>query len=381
MSLISGHSRPAFELAHVLGKKGINVLILSSKLSGKYNLFHQELLRNEGLSVNCYRPFSSPIDFVRKTNIRFIEEILSWADIIHAYDVFTLLFLCKFSHINAKKIYSCNSNIKCGIYELVNSGLLSFKNLIRLDYLANTFLPVGFFSRTLSLADKIICWSKFMQKKLKALGVLNTCIIPPGVNFERFRVKENNVDRNFTFLYLGYLASARGVADLLKAFELVNRKWPSTKLIIAHTGLHLSEQSKFLNKIIGRRSRRNIEITGFVTNISEIINKANVAVLPFRTVLGYSQPPLTVLEALAHGRPVITTSVGCLPELVQNGFNGFCIRPRNPYELAYAMLKMREIDLYYMSRNAEEYVRVNHNWQIISDLTIKVYNEVLKQVG
>ena len=164
---------------------------------------------------------------------------------------------------------------------------------------------------------------------------------------------------------------------MLSAFELVNREWPSTKLILSHTGMHPSEQDMLIDRIRKSKSTEAIKIASFVTDISEIINRANVVVLPFRTVVGYSQPPLTVLEALAHGRPVITTSVGCLSEIIRDRINGFCIPPRDPQLLAESMLRMREVDLDFMSRNAREYILRNHNWRKISESTIKVYNEIL----
>jgi glycosyltransferase involved in cell wall biosynthesis len=218
-----------------------------------------------------------------------------------------------------------------------------------------------------------------MQERVKSIGVADSCFIPVGVNIDSFHFTENTVGNDFVFLYLGYLASARGVNDLLNAFEIVNQKWSSTKLIVVHTGLHPSEQSMFLKRIRNSRSSKSIELMGFVTDLSEVINRANVVVLPFRTNIGYSQPPLTVLEALAHGRPVITTTSGCLPELVRNGYNGFCIQPSDPLLLAKFMLKMREANMDYMSRNAREYVRNNHNWSEICQSTVNIYNEVLSK--
>ena len=218
-----------------------------------------------------------------------------------------------------------------------------------------------------------------MQSKIRTLGTFNCEYIPVGVNLERFKVTENDVVGDFVFLYLGYLASARGVADLLEAFEIVNREWPSTKLLISHTGMHPSEQNVFLNRMSKSKSLRNIDIVGFSSDLSKVINTANAVVLPFRTAVGYSQPPLVVLETLAAGRPVISTSVGCLPEIIRDGINGFCIPPRNPRQLAKTMLQMREADLSSMSKNAFEFVSRNHNWQKISESTVKVYDEVLRE--
>ena len=377
MSLISGHSRPAFELAHFLNKKGVNVRILSSKLNGNRYSLHGQLLERERLSIKCYRPFHSTPDFIARARGKTIKEIFSWADIVHVYGVYSLFLLSKIAHMDAKIVFSVGSKFNIGLSDLTNSGFSSLRNLTKLNYLASILLPNEFFSHTLSMADATISWTRFMQKEVKSLGALNPTWIPVGVNMERFQTEANIVSRNFVFLYLGYLASARGVTDLLSAFELVNREWASTKLIIAHTEMHPSEQNVLLNRIRKSKSKEAIEMVGFTTDLSEIMNRANVVVLPFRTVVGYSQPPLTVLEALAHGRPVIATSVGCLHEIIRDGINGFCIPPGDPQLLAESMLRMREVDLDYMSRNAREYILRTHDWRKISESTIQVYSKIL----
>jgi glycosyltransferase involved in cell wall biosynthesis len=47
--------------------------------------------------------------------------------------------------------------------------------------------------------------------------------------------------------------------------------------------------------------------------------------------------PLTVIEALAHGLPVVSTTVGGIPEILDNGINGWLCEANNPYTLAEAL--------------------------------------------
>ncbi len=376
LSLISGHSKPAFELSHYLSKNGVNVKILSSELPEKYDSLHQQLLKKAQLSVETYRPFWSEFDFVTSGKNKVIQEILSWADIIHVYGPQSLFLLRKYAPFNAKIVLAINYAFKVSLKDMVASGRCGFKNLLSPSNLGS-ILPDKYYSLTLSGAEVIICWTKFMEEQVKLLGLPNSCFIPVGVNVNSFRFEENTLGKDFVFLYLGYLASARGVTELLDAFEIVKQKWHSTRLMIVHTGLHPTEQGMFLNRISKSKSRDAIDVIGFVSDLSQVLNRANVVVLPFRTQVGYSQPPLTVLEALAHGRPVITTNVGCLPEIIQNGYDGFCIEPADAGLLAKYMLKMRETDVNTMSANAREYVVQNHNWSNICQSTIKLYNKVL----
>lgn len=351
--------------------------MLSSKLDGQRHLLHQQLLENEHLLIESYRLFNSVPDFIRHAKDSAIGDLFSWADIVHVYGLYSLFVLNKFVNLDKRIVFSVGSKFNIDLKNLIDSGSSSLRNLAKLNYLASVLLPTKFFSVTLSRAHKIISWTRYMQQEVNSLGVTNSFWLPPGVNVDRFQPEANTIGKNFVFLYLGYLASARGVTDLLTAFEFVNKKWPSTKLIFSHTGMHPAEQDLIMARIRKSKSRDAIEITGFYHNISEIINRANCVVLPFRTIIGYSQPPLTVLEALAHGRPVITTSVGCLPELIVDGVNGYRVGRNDPQELARAMLKMRNGDLRFMSEKSMKYISINHNWPKISEATIRLYKNVL----
>jgi len=376
LSLISGHSKPAFELAHNLENSGVNVKVLSSELPEPYRSLHSKLKAKANMSMEECRPFHSEFNFLVSSKKTAITETLSWADLIHVYGPQSLFLLRKYGPFKAKIILSVNSVYKLKISDITTSGISSFKNLLTPSYIGSLF-PNGYFRLALSKADAIICWTKFMQEQVKSLRISNSIFLPVGVDVANYHFQPNVPSNVFTFLYMGYLAAARGISDLLNAFELVQQEWPSTRLIIMHTGLHPTEQNSFLETINKSRTRHAIEVTGFATDLSSMINRSNAVVLPFRTYVGYSQPPLTVLEALAHGRPVITTKVGCLPEIIQNNFNGFCIQPSNHILLAEHMLKMRNANLSLMSRNSREYIMRNHNWACISRLTKKLYESLL----
>lgn len=381
LSLISGHSKPAFELANYQKKIGLSVKILSSELPSKYLTLHNQLKERANIAIDEHRPFKSELGFVTSKS-KVVSDILSWADIVHVYGPHSLFLLQRYlslarkSVLKAKIVLSINSAYKMCFGDFINSGSSSFKNLANMSYLASLF-PNEYFKMILSKADFVICWTQFMQEQVFSLGIKNSVFIPVGVNIKTSELTKNDFSKNFNFLYLGYLASARGVSDLLNAYEIVHSNWPSTKLRIMHTSLHPAEQNEFLKMLSRSKSSDSIKITGFNSNLSEGISTANVVVLPFRTYIGYSQPPLTVLEALALNRPVITTSVGCLPEIVTNGYNGFCIAPSNPRLLAKVMLKMRDVDLQSMSKNAGEYVSANHDWTKICRSTLNVYNGLL----
>ena len=101
------------------------------------------------------------------------------------------------------------------------------------------------------------------------------------------------------------------------------------------------------------------------------LTSSNVILLPFKIV--FSDMPLSVLEALSVGVPVITTSLDGLPELVDEG-RGLLIPPSNARELARGMtLLYRNPNLgREMSRKAIEYTIKHPSWDQVSGEVKKI---------
>jgi len=99
----------------------------------------------------------------------------------------------------------------------------------------------------------------------------------------------------------------------------------------------------------------------------------------FPTFYPFEGLPLVILEAMAAGLPIITTSVGSIPELVIDGETGFIIGKNNPQAAADAIIKLIENLELRMNigkagrKRYEEYFTLDHN----INRMIEVFNEVL----
>jgi glycosyltransferase involved in cell wall biosynthesis len=78
-----------------------------------------------------------------------------------------------------------------------------------------------------------------------------------------------------------------------------------------------------------------VDFLGIRRDVARLLHASDVMVLPSRTV---ETLPLSVLEAMACGVPVIASRVGSLPELVEDGRTGRLVGPENPEELAHAIV-------------------------------------------
>jgi glycosyltransferase involved in cell wall biosynthesis len=180
-------------------------------------------------------------------------------------------------------------------------------------------------------ADRMICVSKDSTRLCHG----------GGINSESVRTILNDIDlERFQFsgpvmkgpaLYVGRLSPEKDVASLLQAVALVVAELPNFRLQIAGTGKCLAELVAPA-QLLGLND--HVEFLGEVQNVQQLMRRASVFVLPSLT----EGIPLTVLEAMACGLPVVATRVGGTPEAVTDGMTGLLVPPSQPAQLADALL-------------------------------------------
>lgn len=181
---------------------------------------------------------------------------------------------------------------------------------------------------------KIIVQSENVKKRLINLGVNPSKInfIYPIVNTKRFKYTEPPPLKNFKILF----ASApnvenpyennfktKGVPLLLESFKELIAEYNAT-LFLLWRGKH----NKELYDLIGKLGlEENVKIINIVTDVARWHKKTHATVIPYLSSWRSPQYPLSALEALACGRPVITTNVIELAELVRKYNCGCVSRP------------------------------------------------------
>jgi len=136
------------------------------------------------------------------------------------------------------------------------------------------------------------------------------------------------------FLFIGRLLKEKGIFELAEAAKIVKEQYP--KCIITVLGAIDSEnmgalKQEQLDKLI---KEKIFNYPGYVTNVQEWIKDCSVFILPsYREGI-----PRSTQEAMAIGRPVITTDVPGCRETVIDGVNGFLIPKWNSEALAEKMI-------------------------------------------
>lgn len=139
------------------------------------------------------------------------------------------------------------------------------------------------------------------------------------------------------FLMLARLLIDKGVREYVEAASLVKEKFP--KAIFQLAGRLDSNPSSISSSELNFWIKKNfIEYLGEINSVQKCISICRFFVLP-----SYREgTPRSVLEAMATGRPIITTDVPGCRETVIHGKNGLLVSPKNSKSLANAMIKLLE---------------------------------------
>ncbi len=143
-----------------------------------------------------------------------------------------------------------------------------------------------------------------------------------------------NIQQSIHFLFIGRLLKEKGIHDFLAAAKLVKSKYPETQFTVLGAidpyNLGALKQSE-LEELI---SFNIIHYPGHVSNVKDWIANSHVFVLP-----SYREGvPRSTQEAMAIGRPIITTDVAGCRETLVDGKNGFLVEKWNPKALAEKMI-------------------------------------------
>lgn len=140
--------------------------------------------------------------------------------------------------------------------------------------------------------------------------------------------------RELRILFLGRLGRRKGVPELIDALSdprLANEDWSAT---LAGDG----EVSKYREEVSKRGLAARIDLPGWVSADAShaLLEDASVLVLPSHA----EGLPISVIEALAFGLPVVTTPVGAIPDVIENGVNGLLVDAGSSAQIADALLAL-----------------------------------------
>ncbi len=240
----------------------------------------------------------------------------------------------------------------------------------------------------LSRARKIIAVSHFTKWELTnyyKIPAHKIRVIHNGVDIKKFRPAQDkrrvkaelgfNPD-DLAIVSVGRLYARKGLFTLIESMPSVIKRFPNAKFIISGKG-----QSDEMHKLNAHAEKlgvkNNIIFTGYYPDkkLPKLYQAADV--FAFSTF--YEHHPFAVLEALATGLPVVTTTVGGIPETIDSGKNGFLAAPFHPRQFSEKILYLLEHPSFgaEMGAKARQTVEEQLDWRIVVKDAMKVYDEAL----
>jgi len=284
-------------------------------------------------------------------------------------------------------IYSLGDVLKVGLHEFLRHFNYVFIHLI------GALIPRFLIRKWTNYFKCIVVLSEANRTRLESFGVrAKILVIPPGIGKFYLELPDNdkveklknkiNPENVPIILYFTSPLTLRGTDTLIKAFAKVRRKMPC-KLIILSRLEHeeLVKEEKMLKEIARKEGVvESIEIISKYLSpkeVKEYLSVADIVCLPFKIVI--SDVPISILEAMALGKTVISTDVGCIPKLL-NG-KGLVVEPNNPEKLADAMMRLlsdKKLTSEFGKRS-REYIKTYPRWEDISKKFLEIIQETVNK--
>lgn len=228
--------------------------------------------------------------------------------------------------------------------------------------------------------DRVIALTEDMKKEIQKNYGRPVDVIPNGIDLESYealpaksairdKLGLDNDERIIVFV--GTLRPVKGVKYLIEALDIIKRKDTTAKLMLVGDG---EERHSLEGRVEELNLGSSVTFVGKVPNekVTQYMAAADILVLPSLSE-GF---PNVALEAMAVGLPVVASMVGGLPELIEEGENGFLTEPKSPDQIAdrTLLLLCDEQLRRRISMNNREKVKV-YSWERVVDKVEEIYKK------
>lgn len=201
-------------------------------------------------------------------------------------------------------------------------------------------------------------------------------VIYNGIDIKKFPPIVSNKNSNkFTIINVASFSKWKNQKLLIAAFRIALKERQDLRLIFVGDG---TERANVELQAKDYKIDDKIEFVGITSNVSEWLSKANVFIL-CSTFEGF---PLSIIEAMSAGLPVISTDVGGVADVVKENINGFLVPSNDEIELSKAILKLAN-DTALQHKMSEANIEKSKEFDIsiIAGEYIKLYRKKLGEVN
>ena len=209
--------------------------------------------------------------------------------------------------------------------------------------------------------------SEFIKSTFENFGFLNIISIPNSIEIHRYKFKNRPIEkinllwvRSFSKLYNPQLA--------IKILKSLKDKGFDTELCMVGPD---SDGSLALVKQLAKNLNVNVRFTGKLSKKEwlELAKDYNI----FINTTNFDNMPVSVIEAMALGLPIVSTNVGGMSYLISNGNDGLLVEPNDEVKFVTAIKKLvdQPTETEQMVVNARKKVE-QFDWEVIKHSWIKI---------
>ena len=373
-------------------KKRIGIVANTTWNIYNFRLNVIEKLLNDGFDVFVLAPIDEYIEykerFPRVIHIPLrvltrdskhpLKDLILIAELRRKYKLLNLDLVLHYTH-------------KPNIYGAIAGKLLSIPTIGVVTGLGYPFLKKGWIEKLVTLMykmtlgfhkkvifenedDRILFIDKKIVKQDKAVSIKGC-----GVNITHFSPNGKSSKEDITrFTFIGRLLYDKGIKEFVKAAsEIKNRYNGTTKFTVVGeldkdnpSSVNPDELAKWVHEDI-------IDYKGYVKDVRKVISDSDCIVLPsYREAIARS-----LTEAMAMGKPIITTNVAGCKEAVDDGVNGFIVKVKSSDSLEEAISKMITVgneERIKMGLAGRKKAEIEFDDKIIATQIVAEINSILK---
>lgn len=187
---------------------------------------------------------------------------------------------------------------------------------------------------TMKWADAIAVQSGYLQEVFARFD-LKALIIPSSINLERFHFRERKPLQP-VFLSNRLLEPLYNVACILRAFGLIQRRFPEARLIVAGEGTERAN----LENLAATLELKGVEFIGSVEydDMPALYNSADI----YLNATNLDNLPSSILESYAAGLPIVTTDAGGIPHILWHEETGLLVGVDDHAGMAMSAIRLLE---------------------------------------
>lgn len=259
-------------------------------------------------------------------------------------------------------------------YVLTDHSLFDFKAIsdIHINNLYQFFCKV--------FISKIICVSNAVRENFilrSECDAKKTCVIPNALDSVFFRKRELTSDlikkkNKVRIVVLSRMTFRKGMDLLMELLPVICKKYKNVEFLLCGGG---DKKSLLINLVKDFKIESQVKFLGFekYEKVPQILSSGDIFLNPSVSEAFC----IAILEAAACGAYVLSTNVGGISEILPEDF--LTLSEPNSEDLIKNLVKILDEKTFLKKKDYNKFISEYYNWYRVSDKTLKVYKEVLKE--